>query len=419
MLPMFSLPFDRRESLEGGDHVVATYLVFGLPPDDALRRIGTFAVGQSLGTWVPVPGITRDMMERHQARVVGCQLVSTPDEGKYLARVAFPWANIGPSFAMLLTTLMGNDASTALRVKLVDLELTGAAAAAFPGPRQGIEGLRRLTGVTGRPLVMNMLKPCTGYPPEVGAQLFHAVARGGIDLVKDDELLGNTSFNAVSARTTAYLAVARRVHEETGRTPLYLPNVTDRPDRMRDHARAVRDAGGRGVMINFACTGFDSLAALTEELGDELFFFGHSAAAGMIASGADHGLTVPIVVGLLPRMAGADAVLTLYAAGAPRAAGYGDLLQTIQAHRLPLGGMRAVVSVLAGAVTPRNVGSIYGEMGPDTVIAAGGGVQGHPRGATAGARAMMQALEAAIAGRALEDAAAEHPELKQALEYWP
>lgn len=419
MLPLFSLPFDRRESLEGADYVVATYLVFGLPPEDALKRLGTFAVGQSLGTWVPVPGITHEMMERHQARVVGAQLVSAPEVGTYLARVAFPWANIGPSLAMLITALMGNDASTALRVKLVDLELVGAAARAFRGPRQGIAGLRRLTGVTGRPLVMNMLKPCTGYPPEVGADLFHASARGGIDIIKDDELLGNMGFNAVAARVAAYQAVAHRVKVETGREPLYLPNVTDRPDRMRDNARAVRDAGGRGVMINFACTGLDAVAALTEELGDELFFFGHSAAAGMTTAGADHGMTVPLLVGLLPRLAGTDAVLCLFAAGAASPAGYGDLIQTIQAQRLPLGDLRAVVPVLAGGVTPRNVGALYRDMGPDTIIAAGGGVQGHPDGATAGARAMMQALGAAVAGRSLDDAAAEHGELRKALDYWP
>jgi len=419
VLPLFSLPFDRRESLEGGDFVIATYLVFGLSADDALRRLGTFAVGQSLGTWVRVPGITHEMMERHQARVVGAQPVSSAGEGTYLARVAFPWANIGPSFGMLFTALMGNDASTSLRVKLVDLELLGAAAGAFRGPRHGIDGLRRLTGVTGRPLVMNMLKPCTGYSPEVGANLFYASACGGIDIVKDDELLGNACFNAVGARVKAYLAVSLRLRQETGRAPLYLPNITDRPDRMRDHARAVRDAGGRGVMVNFACTGLDSLAALTEEFGEELFFFGHSAAAGMTTSGADHGVAVPILVGLLPRMAGADAVLALFAAGTTSAATNGELLQTVQAHRLPLGRMRAAVSVLAGGVTPRNVGLLYRDLGPDTIIASGGGIQGHPQGATAGARAVMQALEAAVSGRPLEDAAAEHPELKKALEYWP
>jgi ribulose-bisphosphate carboxylase large chain len=46
---------------------------------------------------------------------------------------------------------------------------------------------------------------------------------------------------------------------------------------------------------------------------------------------------------------------------------------------------------------------------------AGGGVHGHPDGSTAGAKAMMQALHAAMAGIPLEQAAKENKELARAL----
>lgn len=35
-----------------------------------------------------------------------------------------------------------------------------------------------------------MIKPCTGYTPEVGAKLFFEAAAGGVDIIKDDELIG-------------------------------------------------------------------------------------------------------------------------------------------------------------------------------------------------------------------------------------
>lgn len=418
MLPYFALPFDHRESLEGGDYVVATYLACGLPEEKVLSKVGGFAVGQSLGTWVAVPGITPEMVRDHQARIVGCYPVSSPEEGNYLLQIAFPRENVGVSFAMLLTALVGNDAATAIRAKLIDLELVGQAAGAYLGPRHGIDGIRRATGVYGRPLVMNMIKPCTGYPPEVGADFFYASGRGGVDLIKDDELMGGTTgFSDVAGRVKAYHAVARRIAEETGRAPLYLPNITDRPERMRENARAALEAGAKGVMVNFVPAGFDALAALTDEFGRDLFFLGHFAGAGIIVSGMDQGITVPVLLGRLPRMAGADAVVTMYAAGG-KGSGYLDLLRTVQAHRLPLGKLNPVLSVVGGGVTPLNVPALYRDFGPDVILAVGGGIQGHPQGATAGARAMMRAVTAVVKGKELTEAGMDSPELRCALEYW-
>jgi len=47
-----------------------------------------------------------------------------------------------------------------------------------------------------------------------------------------------------------------------------------------------------------------------------------------------------------------------------------------------------------------------------------GAIQGHPDGAAAGARAMRQALDAAVAGVPLAEKAREHPELQRALDVW-
>ena len=82
------------------------------------------------------------------------------------------------SLPQLLNALIGNDASTSLEAKLIDLQLPGALERAFGGPRFGVAGLRELTGVADRPLLLNMLKPCTGLPPEVAAEIFETTARG-------------------------------------------------------------------------------------------------------------------------------------------------------------------------------------------------------------------------------------------------
>jgi len=77
----------------------------------------------------------------------------------------------------LLNLLYGN-VSIYPSVRLVDFTLPPPVASAFAGPRFGIEGLRRLTGVRGRPLLATALKP-RGLPVAEYARLAGGFALGG------------------------------------------------------------------------------------------------------------------------------------------------------------------------------------------------------------------------------------------------
>jgi ribulose-bisphosphate carboxylase large chain len=57
-------------------------------------------------------------------------------------------------------------------------------------------------------------------------------------------------------------------------------------------------------------------------------------------------------------------------------------------------------------------------MGIDLVIQVVGGVLGHPDGPKAGAKAVRQAIEAALLGVPLDEHAKKHKELGRALEKW-
>lgn len=416
MLPYFDLPFDHPESLSEGSYVIATYLAFGVSYQDVLKRAGGFASGQTVGTWLPLPGVTRTMVENYQARVLGCYPMPGTDPSTTLLRIAFPFDNFGGSLAMLLVGLAGNDVSTAIRIRLIDLELVGQAIHDFPGPSQGVAGLRRLTGVMERPLILNMIKPCLGFSPEVGAGLFYETGRGGVDLIKDDEVMGNTNLSGVEGRVKAYLQAAKRILEETGRSPVYIVNITDRPARMRENARVALAAGAQAVMVNFITAGLDSLSELTAEFGESLCFLGHYAGVGMM-NAPTQGVSSAVMLGLLPRMAGADAVMIMHPAERS-GPGYLEYLQTVQAHRLPIGSMRQVCTAVGGGVTPLNAAAICRDLGPDTILGVGGAIQGHPDGAAAGAKAMLRSVEAAVKGVALEEAASQCPELQKAMEVW-
>ena len=411
----FEFPFDNEENIHSGDYVFASYLVSGITEADALSRAGKFAVGQTVGTWIQLPGITDAMVSGYQARVLSLELV--PCEPKAaLLRVAFPAHNFKNSFAMMQTALVGNDVSTALMVKLLDMSFTEQALSSYRGPALSVEGVRAVTGVYDRPLVLNMIKPCIGYTALEGAKLFFESAMGGVDMIKDDEVLSEIPILSVLERVRAYAKAAEQVKKEKGRMPVYIPNITARPKKMRETAKLLVDEGAKACMVNFVTAGADALYELTEEFGSRLMFLGHYAGAGMMSS-AWLGYANPVLLGTLPRLAGADMVMTMYP-GAPGCAGYLEFLKTVQKQKLKLGSIKPILTVVGGGVTPLNLSAVIKELGTDVVLGVGGAIQGHPMGTRSGAEAVMAAVDAAANGVSLEEKAASCAPLKAALDAW-
>lgn len=410
-------PYGRAEAL-AEDAVIATFVTYGMGYAQVLERAGRFAVGQTVGTWVKVPGVSDSMTEHYQGRVLAVYDAGLGADGEcanFVLRIAFPAANFGGSLTMLLTALMGNDVSTALRARLVDIELAAGAAGRFRGPQMGMDELRRLTGVHGRPVVLNMIKPCAGFTPQEGARFFHKVALGGMDMIKDDELLGSPDYNEVGERFRAYSQAAEAAYEQTGHKTLYLPNISGAPSQMLENARALVDAGAKACLVNFVFGGADALRELSDAFGDKLFLMAHYAGVGALGA-YDSGIANPVFIGLLPRLAGAHAVMTMAPPDQPRA--LYDFRRTVQAQRLPMEGIRPLVTAVGGGITPVSQQRYQEELGGDTIIGIGGAVQGHPMGTTAGAQAAMAAVAATAQGIPLCEAAADCEPLARAIELW-
>lgn len=390
--------------------LVATYIAT-LPPGREDEAAEAFAIGQTIGTWMPVPGITEAMRRSHGGRVVevreadaGETVGGEPAEGRAILRIGFPVVNFGAQMPMLFTTLLGNDPSTSIGARLVDIDLPASFASAFPGPGGGIEGWRTLTGVFDRPLVLNMIKPCTGFPPSVGAGFVRSVAEGGIDLVKDDELLASPEFSDVRERSRTYAAALDEVSHVTGQRPRYVANVTTRARDLEATAQSALDGGADALMVNVLAVGLDALAALVESRPGAPVF-AHTAGVetftGAPRSGYGHGL----LVGRLVRLVGADAILTS-TPFAPRPLPRPVFEATVDGMREAWHGMRSAMPVVGGGLTAAHVGPIVAALGRDVIIGVGGAIQGHPEGAAAGARAIRAAIDDAIetsgAGPAME-----------------
>lgn len=71
----------------------------------------------------------------------------------------------------------------------------------------------------------------------------------------------------------------------------------------------------------------------------------------------------------------------------------------------------------SGGTTQLAVEKIIKEIGTDIMLAAGGGVHGHPNGSEEGAKSMRQAIDAAMQGIPVLEYAKDHGELARMLAF--
>jgi 2,3-diketo-5-methylthiopentyl-1-phosphate enolase len=419
-----ALPLALPDGIDYDDFIVGTYMV-SFPKHINIPKLApALAIEQSTGTWVAVPGETPEVRKKHVAKVVG--VYEIPDyewvvpadvqDRNYVVQVAFPTVNIESQIPMLLTAVVGN-ISMAGRLKLLDMRFPEEFVAGFSGPKFGIPGVRKLLGVKGRPLLNNMIKPCTGYSCEVGTELFRQAALGGADIVKDDELLANMSFNTVRERVEAYMEAERQVYEETGEHTLYTVNVSDEIPKVFENAKRAVELGANAIMVNYLAVGFPVLRALAEDPQIDVPILGHMDLAGAFYQSPYHGITSHIVLGKLPRLAGAD--IAVYPAPYGKASFLPEKFQAVAKNlTFPLYQLKPTFPMPSGGITPAMVPQVMQDLGPEIVIGTGGGIHAHPAGPVAGAKAFRQAIDATLQGRTLDTAAKEHEELRIALEEW-
>lgn len=418
-------PVGLPEEIYEGDYIIATYFFRASGGTNIYEKAKSFAVGQTLGTWLPVPGITLEMKKKYGGKIVAlydippAELIpDEPDQTAHIVQIAFPDQNFDTQFPMLITTLLGNDVSTSAQVKLLDIKFSRNFLKAFTGPKFGIGGLYQYFRIDRRPIILNMIKPCLGYTPQEGAKIFKSIALGGVDIIKDDELFAQTSYSSIVDRVNHYTRVAKEVEEETGHLVRYCVNITDRQDKMIENAHRAIEAGAGALLVNFVATGLGALQGLRES-GIDIPILAHYASAGTITESPYTGISTQLLLGKLSRMAGADMCMfsSPYSAYPFIKRRYSQIADT---QRLPLDSIKETMPVIGGGVTPRAGEKIVADLGKEVVLAVGGAILGHPLGPTEGAKAMMEAADALGKGIELDKWAEEKGSeaLKISLEKW-
>jgi len=414
--------FELSDNIDRDNFIIATYAYQGKTTTNALKQSFALAVEQSTGTWLPVPEETPEVRKEHVARVCGIYEVPNhswciPDDVKeraWIIQIGFPVANFSVQFAMLLTAAVGN-ISGGGKLKLVDLSFPKCWLEKFEGPKYGVEGVRELLGVKERPLVNNMIKPCCGLTPEVTANIAYEVALGGVDLIKDDELIANAAYSKIEDRVSAVMDALKRADDKKGEKTIYTFNITDTPDQAKRNAEKAIKAGANGLMLNCWTMGLDACREVIKEF-DVPFLF-HPDLTGSLYVSHDYGLSTELIQAKLPRLAGFDMGIVLSPYG--KFPMIEDKFQHVcMTHLAPYHNIKRSLPMPGGGTTQGHIEEVMTKFGTDVVIAAGGAVIGHPDGAVAGGKAFRQGIDIVMNGGHLndEETVKQYPELKTALD---
>jgi ribulose-bisphosphate carboxylase large chain len=418
--------FADRTSLDMEKYLIFDYYFEAMiDPEEAAAHL---CQEQSTAQWKRV-GVDEDLRERFGAKVINLVVERELDKPSYSlpadagrrfygckVKIAHPHGNFGPKLPNILTAACGEGAfySPGISViKLLDIEFPDTFLKNFEGPKFGIEGIRDILGVYDRPLFFGVIKPNIGLAPEPFAELAYQSWLGGIDIAKDDELLGDVEWSPLRKRAKLLGHARMKSEEETGERKIYLANITDEVDRLIELHDIAVEAGANALMVNGMTIGLSAVRMLRRHT--QVPLVAHFDFIAPFTQMPFFGVHSKLIT-KLQRIVGFDSIIM---------PGFGERMKTLDDEVLenveeclkPLGHMKKTLPVPAGSQWAGSTAKLYKRLETiDFGIVPGRGVFGHPMGPKAGAASLRQGWDAVVNGMTLEEYSRNHPELKAAIE---
>ncbi|HEY9810665.1 MAG TPA: RuBisCO large subunit C-terminal-like domain-containing protein [Halomicronema sp.] len=370
---------------------------------DPNRQSKIIALGQTAGTWDARFSHRETTLKSHLAEVGKIHTLST---GHHIATIHFPLANIENDIPSLLTMIFGKY-SMAGPAKIIAVRLPENYG---KKPKLGITGIRQQLGIDNRPLIMAIFKPALGLTAEDHAQILKEVAFAGLDIIKDDEIMGNLETAPTLQRLKACRQILDQVKQQTGRTVLYATNVTG--SNPLDMAKRLVQEGANALLFNTLTYGFSALEQLTSHPEINVPIFTHPALAGALCAAPDHGFAYSVVLGTFMAHTGTDAVLY--------PAHYGNLPFEATEEQKIRDSLRQknVFPVPSAGIHPGIVPKVLADYGNDVILNAGTGIMEHPDNPASGVLAFIEALKKADQNQPFELQTLPPGPLRRAVEKW-
>lgn len=379
--------FRELTALEKQRCVVVTYYIETHSNIGDLKQAAwSLAIGQSVGN----PNLRNRWENDELFELSSCVIYHEESElvGKYhgTVTIGFPKINTdwnGDGISHLLCQLMGGqlDIDVFKICRLKNIQFPKDVESQFLGPRQGITGIRKFVNRYDKPLSGAIVKPKTGMAPSTLADMVKELIDGGVDFIKEDEILSNPAFCRLEDR----VELISKIVNNCGRGVIYCFCINGDHHTILDRAKFVADHGGNGVHINF----WSGLGVYNSIRRLDLPLFIHYQKSGDKIL-TDKRNPFGIDWSVLCDLAGLCGVDTIHAGmwGGYLSDDVDDLKLTMKTLH-----DRNVLPALSCGMHPGIVNPTAEKFGTNFLANCGGAVHSHPSGTLAGALAMRQAID--------------------------
>lgn len=366
------------------DYYIATY---EMKSSENLREASwALAIGQSVGN----PSVrneweTEELFEKHSCLVL-------EDESEMLAkkkgtvRIAFPVVNTNwqeDGISHMLCQLMGGHVDIAIitKCRLIDLKLPDTVTKHFCGPKFGLSGMRSYTNQYNKPLLGGIVKPKIGITPEILLDMVKQMVDGGVDFIKEDEIMSNPAICPLEKRVEL---IADYLSSQS-RKVIFCHTVNCDAHVMLDRVNRIHQLGGNGVHIN-VYSGYGTYNSVRKL--DLPIFMHYQSSGAKVTTDVNHRFSIswPVMCQLATLM-GVDSIQTGMVGGYSN----DDPEEIEKCIKILRDGN--TMPVLSCGFHPGLVEKVNTIAGTDYLANSGGAIHGHPGGTVSGAKAMRQAID--------------------------
>tara|TARA_B100000900_G_scaffold383404_1_gene371301 strand:- start:3794 stop:4987 length:1194 start_codon:yes stop_codon:yes gene_type:complete len=376
--------YREKKNIDSNDYIIATYEINSIT--NLNEAAWNIAIGQSVGN----PNVRNkwendELFEKHSCIIIGDpNQLKNKKKGKI--EICFPIINTdfeSDGISHLLCQLMGGhlDIDIIDYCRLLNLFIPESVKKYFLGPKYGLSGFRKYVNSYDKPLLGSIVKPKIGITPEILLDMIKELVDGGVDFIKEDEIMSNPLICPLEKRVdliSNYLS-------KQSRKVVVCHTINCDPHILVDRVKLVCNLGGNGVHINIY-SGLGSYMSIRkmnlpiflhfQKSGDKLFTSKHNKFS----------ISWPVICQLATMM-GVDTIQTGMVGGYSN----DDPIELEKSIKILREGNST--PVLSCGFHPGLVDKINKIVGLDYMANVGGAIHGHPNGTNSGAKAMRQAID--------------------------
>jgi ribulose-bisphosphate carboxylase large chain len=371
-----------KEKLNEQDYIIVKYY---LESETNLRDAAwNLAIGQSVGN----PNVRNkwesdELFEKYSAMVEGDEESLKGVKGG-IVKIGFPkinldWATDGVS--QLLCFIMGGqmDIDNVTKCHVLDIDFPESISSTFLKPKFGLTGFRDFSNTHGKPFFGAIVKPKTGISSDVLLEMVKEMVDGGVNFIKEDEILSNPAFCTIEERVPKIMEYVK------GKGVIYSVCINSDPAYILDRVKRVHELGGNSVHVNF-WSGLGVYKSIRELDLPIFIHFQKSGDKTLTAKSHDYHIEWYVICKLAAAM-GVDSI---------HAGMYGGYLNDEKEELLHnLGVLRSanVIPALSCGMHAGLIDYVTDNVGIDYMANVGGAIHGHPDSTGAGCRAIRQAID--------------------------